>query len=551
MNLSLLFNFKGVTQTEWDAAWKECYHILEQFPVPLGTISDEEKWGCTRQVISSKILSDEGTKDELLKFRLDMISLEFGGVYKLYRDLNHYAEFKCNHDILWDNTEEAKNYIGEEFNIDHVVGSPLDIWGNGTGGAPFTLAVLALGILLENRFPDNCFLWGEYSDEQVEKMRIWLSALLHENMNTPICNDLERLFERLITLYDAPDLVVRRFWALSESGLRETFQFLCEHGYDAALQDEIIRRVKGYSSVAQWGVTDLLYPYLEASRDIEHLIELVQKVHAINHQKDFSLEVLLESLVNKGITVNPYQNDSETVKGWNNLDKTLTTPMQDLNMTILRMSGLPSRIDFYISVDELIEIFGCTEPANGKKFQKIIEQGTEKTKENYRKLTEVTEQLADKMSQNAPDKSTSYFQTKAALIRRQYLPSADYILCEVENQSQVFPAYKERSIMLAKVLGDNTVKIFKNEPKKFTFLSLEEAKKKLTEIISNKFKLRDTAWQAIDDETDMDILKMLIIYAAHPREELKFWDFRKFVFETPELWADMRNSFLEHLVVVA
>ncbi|GHT21920.1 hypothetical protein FACS189430_02850 [Bacteroidia bacterium] len=551
MELSLLFNFKGVTQTEWDAAWKDCYHILEQFPVPLGTISDEEKWDCKRLVISSKILSEEGTKDELLEFRLDMVSLEWGGVYKLYRNLSHYAEFKCDHDILWDNTEEAKGYMGEEFNIDHVVGSPLDIWGNGTGGAPYTLAVLALGILLENRFPDNCFLWGEYSDEQVEKMRIWLSALLQENINTPVCNDLERLFERLITLYDTPDLVVRRFWALSKSRRRETFQFLCEHGYDAALQDEIIRRVKCYSSVDQWGVTDLLYPYLEASQDIEHLIELVQKVHTINHQEEFSLEILLKSLVNKGITVNPYQNDSETVKEWNNLDKTLTTPMQDLNMTILRMSGLPSRIDFYISADKLIEIFGCTEPANGKKFQEIIEQGTEKTKEDYRKLAEVTEQLEEKMSRTMPDSSTSYFQTKAALIRRRYLPSEDYILCEVENQSNVFPAYKAVSIKFAEIMGENVVHIFKNEPEKFTYPSLAGAKKHLTRLISDKFNLRDTGWQAIDDETDMDILKMLIAYAAHPQREIHFWDFRKFVFETPELWADMRNSFLEHLVVVA
>ncbi|MDR0814838.1 MAG: hypothetical protein LBN37_03685, partial [Bacteroidales bacterium] len=304
MELSLLFNFKDVTQTEWDTAWNECCYILEHFPVPLGTISKEEKWNCERRVISSKILIDKDTKDELLTFRLDMISLEWGGVYNLYRDLSHYADFKSEHDILWDDTEESRGYMEQMLNIDCVVGNPLDIWGNGTGGAPYTLAVLALGILLENRFPDKCFMWGEYSDEQVEKMRIWLSALLQENMNTLICSDLERLFERLTMIYDAPDLLVRRFWALSESGYRETFQFLCERGYDAALQDEIIRRVKSYSSVAQWGVTDLLYPYLEATQDIEHLIELVQKVHAINQKEDFSLKILLKILVNEGIVIN-------------------------------------------------------------------------------------------------------------------------------------------------------------------------------------------------------------------------------------------------------
>jgi hypothetical protein len=546
MELCLLFNFKDVTQEEWSAAWNECYHILERFPVPLGISRKEEKWGCERWVISSKILSDTGTADEKFAFRLDMISLEWGGVYELYRDLSHYADFKSEHDILWDDTNEAEGYMGQKLNIDRVVGNPLNIWSNGTGSAPYTLAVLALGILLENRFPDKCFLWGEYADEQVERMRIWLSALLQENMNTLICNDLERLFERLATIYDAPDLLVRRFWTLSESGYRETFQFLYERGYDAALQDEIIRRVKYFTSVAQWGVTDLLYPYLEATQDIEHLIELVQKVHAINHQEDFSLKLLLRILVSEGIVINPYQNDSETVKEWNNMDKTLTTPMENLNMTILRMSGLPSRINFYISADKLIEIFGCTEPANGKEFQEIIEQGTKKTQENYRKLAEVTEELEEKMSQKDSDDSLSYFQTKSSLIRRRYLPFEDYILYEVENQSRIFHYYKKMSLIAAKALGRDCVKIFKYELDDYTFSSLADAKKRLSMTISEKFNLRETAWKVIDDEKDFDILKMLIAYAAHPQNELNFSEIRKFVFETPELWADMRNTFLEN-----
>jgi hypothetical protein len=349
--------------------------------------------------------------------------------------------------------------MDNSLNIDHVVEGPLAIWSNGTSGAPYTLAVLALGILLENRFPDKCFMWGEYSDEQVEQMRIWVSAVLQENMNTLIC-----------------------------------------------------------------------------------------KVHAINHEEEFSLKILLAILVSEGIVINPYQNDSEIVKEWNNRDKTLTTPMEDFNMTILRMSGFPSRIDFYISADKLIEIFGCTEPKNGKEFQEIIERGTKKTQENYRKLAEVTEQLEEKASEEKPDNSISFFQTKSALIRRKYLPSEDYILYEVENQSRIFPQYKEISLVVAKSLRQ-IIKMFKDEPEYFDFSSLKEAKNRLTGIIFEKFNLRDTAWQAIDDEEDLDILKMLIAYAAHPQNELYFSEMRKFIFETPELWADMRNAFLKNRIV--
>jgi hypothetical protein len=554
MDLILLFNFKDVTQREWDSAWNECYHVLENFPVPLGIIHTKQKWGCERKVLSDKILCDEGTKDERFSFRFDMITLEWGGVYELYKDLSHYADKTSENDVLWDDTNKARKYPVNlyradeinEYNIDCIDEcNPLAICPYGTGGAPYTLAVLALGILLENRFPDKCFLWGG-SGEQVEKVRIWLSALLKENMNSLICNDLNRLFERLTAIYDTPDLLVRRFWVLSAEGLRETFQFLCEHGYDAELQNEIIHRVKHFSSVAQWGVTDLIYPYLEATQDIEHLIKLVQKIHAINHQEEFSLTELLEDLVDKGIVINPYQNDSETVKEWDNMGKSPKTPVENLNMTMLRMMGLPSRIDFYISADTLIEIFGCTEPANGKKFQEIIERGTKKTKKNYRKLTEATEQLQKKASQENVDDSISYFQTKAALIRRQYLPSEDDILDEVENRATVFHHYKKISLIVGEGLGKHVAKIFKYELDNFLMTTLEDAKKQLTTIIVKKFNLRETAWKAIDNETDMDILKMLIAYAAHPKNELRFCDMRRFVFETPDLWADMRTTFLQN-----
>jgi hypothetical protein len=59
--------------------------------------------------------------------------------------------------------------------------------------------------------------------------------------------------------------------------------------------------------------------------------------------------------------------------------------MEGLNMLMLRMGGLPRRIDYYISAYNLLEIFGCTEPANGIKFQEIIEEETRQCKEKMKK----------------------------------------------------------------------------------------------------------------------------------------------------------------------
>jgi hypothetical protein len=534
-----MFDFNGVTQKEWLATWHECYRVLQCFPVPLGIVLLEKKWKSDRYVQTADIVQNKGKEDEYLGICNDLITGEKGGTYRLYKNISQYQYPKQEERaILWADTKKAKGYMGGVLNIDRIEGDPRCIWANETHGAPYTLAVLALGILLENRFPDKCFLHGEYTNEQVERMCAWLSGVVQTKIALPVCNDPEQLLERLSGIYTKPHLIVRRFWVLNLIGLREGFQSLIEHGYDKAIQSEIIRRTKSFSSVSQIGVTDLLLPYLEATQDIEHVIELVQKMHEINGQEDFSLTCLLTTLVSEGITINPYEN--EIVKEWDKFGKSLTTDMENMNMLMLRMAGLPTRMDFFITADKLLEIFGCTEPANGVEFQNIIEKWTAKTRSDYQKLADVTEKLIEKVPQPKYN-DTSYFETKASQIRRKYLPSEDYILHEVEGQAQTFSDYKRCALIIAELLG----KIVCQHREENTFSSCKKALVQLTHHISNEYSLTETAWQTIDNEQDLDILTMLTVFAGVHGQELHTWC--KFIMETPELWPEMREVFVSQI----
>jgi len=536
MEIWLYLDSKGIKQQQWEVVWNECHEVLKCFPVPLAALDSEKKWGHERNIWKTQLINGEND-ETCLVIQCDMATLEFGGTFRLYRDLANYEASKKRQDIL--RIDEDEN---DEF---YRYSDSFRIWENGTCGAPYSLAVLALGILLENRFPANCYMYGhQYSDEQVENMRAWLSGALNTYMRLPVCNDPAFLWERLLPLYPDVDLAVRRYLKLVKSSKRKSFEYLIAQGYGDALQNEVIHQISGYSSVSQWGVTDWLYPYLEATNDVEQVALLVKRVHEINGQEEFSLEELLENLVYKGITINPVK--SEITKQWNDTGDSLVTGMEGLNRLFLRMGGLPDRIDFYISPDELLEIFGCLEPANGIKFQKLIEEVTLECLKKYQKMEDTTQKMTEKLSNEDVIEPSGVTEIMGRWTKHRNLPCEDYIIREVEGQVRTFSKSVESSLKIAQQLGD----VLKDYEKKHgkPFFQIDTREEALEQIAffseKNKFALRETTWEIIDNEQDLDILTMLAIYAALNDNSKSFWEWKKHIFETSELWPAMRGEFI-------
>jgi hypothetical protein len=544
MDIQLLFNFRGVSQPEWEDAWLTCVEISGFFPVPLAM---SHKRTCKRgksqekyYLWSDRIVLDENTENERLAFQTDYVSLEWGGIFKLYRNMARYAKHPASErDILWHDWKTED----EQYRFGHIGDDSRCIWDNGTGGAPYSLAVLALGIYLESRFPENCFMHGEYSEDQIERMRLWLGGVLQEPVPVPLCNDPDRLFDRLLPLYPDAGSLVRCFLVLSKLSLYESFAFLIEKGCHKALQKELIFQLKFYNSPLQWGASGLLLPYLEATGDVEAVVALVQKTQKERGKEDFSLTDLLDLLIDKGITVKPYSAGSETVREWNKTDEGLTTTMGSLNRIFLRMSGFPDKTDCYLSADKLLEIFACTEPANGANFQKIIEEGTEKICEKYKKLEEVTETMSKRMTGSYD--IASYFTSKAQWIRKYGFPSEEYILMEVEKQCFNLHKPEEGALRIAESLGRSQFLHEQKTGKTFFEASQQEAVNDIKLYTVDRFSLRETAWQSIENEKDMNILNMLRFYVCINENELHFSQCRMFILESPELWTEMKKAYLE------
>jgi hypothetical protein len=308
------------------------------------------------------------------------------------------------------------------------------------------------------------------------------------------------------------------------------------------LQQELYRQLKGFSSPLQWGPTDLLIPYLQVIRDVEMLIAFVKTI------PKFTLTDLLTLLIDKGITVNPYAEGAESVRRLNNTEDSLVIGMETLNRVLMRMGGMPEQMRFYMSADKLLEIFACTEPANGKEFVKIIEEGTKQTSKDYtlaEQLEEALHKRAQKMSQN----TTSYFETKHSLIRRRWLVMEDFILEQAQAQCHPIP---EPDVLLPQFtkLIRNVIKHYEeDEGEQFALTSRSEVFNDMyLHCQDDNIVLSDFAWEALKNEKDIELLNLIRCLIGIHRRELFFCRYRCFVCETPELWHELKALYLKGAV---
>jgi hypothetical protein len=117
----------------------------------------------------------------------------------------------------------------------------------------------------------------------------------------------------------------------------------------------------------------------------------------------------------------------------------------------------------------------------------------------------------------------------------------------MEVEKQCFTCYqpKKTTSLIGKSIGLGLFNYEQKTGKPFGPSTAEEVLQRIVHHVTEcGFALRETAWQAIENEKDLDILKMLLVYACTQEREIKFWGTRKFIFESPELWPNMKKALL-------
>jgi hypothetical protein len=532
--IHLTVNFKDISNKDWEDAWHESLDIFKKFPLPLSRHTIETHKGQKRHVYSQNLIPNKGKKDECWYLEGDLLSMQTAETFVMYRHLDAYKEDGSSHHGCFKNSvfkTDEPEYPSSANGI--------ELWDSKTQGYPFHLAILAVGIMLENKFPNNCYLHGDIEYKQVEVMLEWLHNVYGKTFQEPICFDADRLYEKLDAVYSDKKSLIERFTGLYMGNRTDEFKALLRFMGKKKTYDHYAKDLNDFNALNQWGAQDIMRTVLEVTEDVHELVAFVENAieQRLKKEKNFEWAHVLEMLCGDYIFVNPMERESM---------KRLTTKGEDMDTIndvfgrlFMKMSGMPHISPLYVSSDELLEIFALRDPKNGDKYRKIIEDYQKKLKD----LTKTVDKTVEAIDESL-EKSTEFqehIEEKEDIVEK-HPPHEQYIVRQAVQQQDNFGAYKTNVGNVRKSLQ----KLLTKHAKMYNDKTVEEYLQGIYEYsFETGFGVSEKGWKAIDKLTDLEVLKYLFVLSTVDNNEMTFWRWRKHIFETPETWQYLKSKEVE------
>ncbi|OHD10982.1 MAG: hypothetical protein A2Z98_16565 [Spirochaetes bacterium GWB1_27_13] len=532
------------TQEEWEKVWNECHNLLMKYPVPLMRIDKQKLDEDTKRfVLTRNLIADAGKEEERWDVIGDWISRKYAENFFLYKNLKQQTSSLSRSfpkDILW----------ADEKELDYINGNGITLFDSKTQQYPYHLAILAVGILFEHFFPNESYIIGDIDDTQAEIMTKWINSVTNYEVKMPICFDAERLWNRLDSLYENKELLISRFQTLYKGDEKKLFKIIVQNASNEIFINFLAKDLAEYSSLSQWGAKDILNSYLQQTKDLEGLINLVLKAQEKKlekekkediDEKEFSLEKLLKVLCNGFVTIS--LEDREPLDVFAQKKGKLVTMQETFTLLFSKMSGLPSDINFYMNKEDIINIFLKYEKYNEVSFRNTIEECEKKCYEELNNIKEIIELIdkkleEDEKTENKKEQSKKSTDNKPWIPNDRILTPEEKYIFEQTDRQIVRHADVEES---TKIMGQIIQRCLDEDKKSDKNYFLTNDRTDLIKKIyygnhHNGFVLKETAWEEIDKEQDIAILQRLAILASLQNSELTFWNWRMYIMENKELW---------------
>lgn len=531
LHIHLTVQLQSIDAGVWEAVYEESLSLLRRFPTPLLRFEACEVGEYRRYRLTDEILCDPGTQQERWVISGDRVSGRRAESFCLYRHLHRHLHRPLSRspnasepdvDVLWVDEQDAT----------YPVGSGIDIFGSKTQGYPYHLAVLAVGILFENRFPKHCFVHGQLEREPAKQALLWVNAVLGTDFQLPVCLDGRALHARLACLYQNQEHLIERFHTLFLGDQQQALQTLISCVEPEALQRYIVAELEGYHSLSQRGVGRLLSAYLEVTQNIDDLIDLVLATPRFQAEPGASLEALLKMLCRRFVTIDPVER-----KPLSALDQPvgqLTTIDDDaFDRVFQTLLGEPSQARFHLNRAELLERFSAREPELRERFREIMETEEAACRKALAEISTVMSEVA--VGDEPPSHDHPGPEKTVASQTEELLPGERYLIHQIEQQREKRDLVE--SEVIAEVLGVAVGQMLFNHPQTFSSTEPEYYRKLIGWAgQTNEVVLWREAWEEIDCVSDTDVLRVLAVLMLITEREATFRQFRTHTLENKQLW---------------
>ncbi|MFZ2959240.1 MAG: hypothetical protein WA705_20325, partial [Candidatus Ozemobacteraceae bacterium] len=281
---------------KWRQTFDESLELLQNYPIPLVGLAWEETKHGKRPMFSPVRLRKDKENGGYWRVEGDAMSGEHGETFSLTRglcDKSTKVENSDLRDVIWIDKE----------NLDCNSGNGKVIFDSKTQEYPYHYAMLAVGMLVESRFPGRAFVTGDITLEQAQHVINWANGVLKTPLSLPVIMDEERLWGRLIKAYDGDmDSVVNRFSTLYRGACSDLEALVKCRVAPEFLERFVEQRLDAFSSLDQIGAMRVVVPLFE-TLGLDVTLDLLGRINQRRKKgKAFDFPGLAESLASKFIT---------------------------------------------------------------------------------------------------------------------------------------------------------------------------------------------------------------------------------------------------------
>ncbi len=396
--LQLFLKTSSITDNDWSKAYRKIVELAEAFPLRLMRIESYNGFERDQQDKDHfDLIINRGQADEHLSFYGDYMSWTTGTSIRFYKNWSKHCELeleKANSDPKMPVTWSPPTPFKDDGSVPETNGESTKYGYIDVRGALYKYAIIAIGILLENRFPGSAFLTAPDDDTyDIDQVHTWLEGHFGENFDLPIYFDKKRLLDSFLNYYDDPKHAVERLEHLYRKQFKRNMTFAVEYiGYEPTFR--FYAEVLSNCWFGTFGFSDVLNSWIAATQDLESTLNLVAESKRLRLERGdaeqarkYDLNQILEELLNDYILWSPRQR--EELECFYTNKTSLETGEEDLWGSIWRMVG--HRVDICPIVatpDELFGAFMYHAPKNGRVFRRIIDDWLEKNSDAFECLME-------------------------------------------------------------------------------------------------------------------------------------------------------------------
>jgi hypothetical protein len=273
--IRLNFDPRGVKKSAWRKAYSESLKLLNAYEF-CNIVNDTEtfsdcKWIYARRAGECKLY------DGQTGWRVcgDLPTLNNAESFFLHKDLDYYRKgykkaAKSSADIY--SQFACENYYNAKTN--HIKLRATRIFHEKTQGYPYHLYILAIALLIENRFPRKAAVFGDVTLGQMRKAIEWANTVLTDKLELPDrCYD-KKLLNRIKPDFPDECTCLNAFFILSLNDYSKELGTLLKNKFSNKGIKSYFKEGLKSNRPGTLGYNDKLRQFLKLGLDLDMLCEI-------------------------------------------------------------------------------------------------------------------------------------------------------------------------------------------------------------------------------------------------------------------------------------